>query len=95
VRWSSHISIIITLYSQIEFSFETKTENRSLAGPYMRTPLGTKAAVMSMKNKPECKRNIKPEQKLRSNWWIRGQGTEAGREAKRNTPEQSSNECAI
>jgi hypothetical protein len=34
----------------------------------MRTALGTKTADMSIKNKPKCKRNIKPEQKWGSNW---------------------------
>jgi len=40
VGWSSHISITTTLYSLIEFSFETKTQNRSLAGPTRAQLLG-------------------------------------------------------
>jgi len=33
----------------------------------MRTALGTMAAVMSIKKRPECKRNITPEEKWGSN----------------------------
>ena len=54
--WSSHISITTTLCSLIEFSIETKTRNRSLAGPTCTQPLGQRQ--QSCQEKIKKKRNV-------------------------------------
>ena len=51
VLWSSHISITTTLCSLIQFSFETKTQNRSLAGPTCTQLLGRRQQSCEQKIK--------------------------------------------
>jgi len=56
VFWSSHISITTTLCSLIEFSFETKTRNHSLAGSTCTQLLGQR--------QQSCQEKIKKKQSL-------------------------------